>query len=203
MKEWSACPALLGGGIFCNSGCYGCSIEKMLKSVELLTEQGEVVQLSSKQLGFAFRTSSMKRGELKGIILRAYFDISKHEDKNVLKQMAESYKADRKETQDPPKQNLGTTLNTSGYKNNLRNKIISAFVIIYALVFHDKQKQYHLRKILTCLIYNRKNISKYISDKRMNCFIWKDDGADDVYPEYLTFMDEVFENCTLEIITKE
>lgn len=201
-KEWSACPALWGE-IYCNSGCYGCGIENVLKYIDLLTEHGEVIRVFSKELGFAFRTSTLKRGELKGIILRAYFDISQRKDMKQLKSISEKNKEDRKKTQDPPAHNLGSTVNTLGLKRNIRNFIISQIVRVYAHITSDNQKRYLLRKKLTCFLFGGKKVSKYISDKRMNCYIWKDDGADEVYTKYLTLMDKVWEQCTIEIITKE
>lgn len=203
MKEWSVYPAQWGGGIFCNSGCYGCGVEKKLKYIDFLTEHGEVVRILSKELGFAFRTSSLKRGELKGIILRAYFDISQREDKNLLLSLAEKNKENRTRTQDSPAQNLGSTVNTSGYKNNFKNFIISQIVRVYTHITSNRRNHYLLRKELTCLLYGAKKVSKYISDKRMNCFIWKDENAESAFSKYVTMMDNVYNNCTLEIIIKE
>lgn len=145
----------------------------------------------------------MKRGELKGIILRAYFDISKREHKKQLKSIAERNRADRKGTQDPPAQNLGSTVNTVGYKRNLRNMIISLLTRVYVHITDDRQKRYLFRKKLTCLMFGVNRISKYISDKRMNCFIWKDEGADEAYTKYIALMNEVYEHCSVEIIIKE
>lgn len=196
-------PGTVGGAIFCNSGCYGSSIEKTLKYIDLLTEHGEVIRIFSNELGFAFRDSSMKRGELKGIILRAYFDISHLKDKNLLKSISEKNQANRKETQDPPAQNLGSTVNVTGLKKSFRNFIISQIVRVYAHITSDKQRSYILRKNLTCLLFGCNRISQYISDKRMNCFIWKDSGADEAYTKYLILMDRVWDNCSIEIITKE
>ena len=196
-------PGTVGGGIFCNSGCYGCGLEKKLKYIDFLTEHGEVVRILSEELGFAFRTSSLKRGELKGIILRAYFDISQREDKNFLLSLAEKNKENRSRTQDSPVQNLGSIVNTSGYKNNLKNFIISKIVRVYAHITSNRQNHYLLRKKLTCLLYGAKKVSKYISDKRMNCFIWKDEDADSAFSEYVTMMDNVYNSSTLEIIIKE
>ena len=117
--------------------------------------------------------------------------------------ITEKNKADRKETQDPPTQNLGSTVNTTGYKRNIRNFVIFQLTRVYAHITRDRQKRYLFRKIITCLLYGEMKLSKYISDKRMNCFIWKDCGADEVYTNYIALMDKVYEQCTIEIITKE
>ena len=192
-------PGTVGGGIFCNSGCYGCGIDSTLKEIELLTTKGEVKRLSAQQLDFDFRTSAMKKGVLQGIILRGYFDISRRLKVNQLISIAEKNTADRKETQDPPAQNLGSTLNTHGIKGGLRNNIIKLLIRINCHVTKDKQKRYAFRKRMICLLYNAKSIEKYISDKRMNCFIWRDECADDAYPLYLEMMNKVYLNCIEEI----
>lgn len=195
-------PGTVGGGIFCNSGCYGCGIDNTLKEIELLTPGGEVLCLSAQQLEFSFRTSALKRGVLQGIILRGYFDISKRQAASKLLPIVEKNIADRKETQDPPAQNLGSTVNFSGMKGGLRNNIIKLLIRIYFHFSKDKKKRNAYRKRILCLIYNVKSVEKYISDKRINCFIWRDECADDAYPLYLKMMNKVFLNCTEEIIIK-
>ncbi len=196
-------PGTAGGGVFCNSGCYGCGIDKTLMYIDILTESGGIKRVTNEQMDFSFRSSIMKRGEIKGIILRVYFDISKKEDKSILMAIAEKNKADRKETQDPPAKNLGSTVNTNGYKGGLRNNIIKLFFKIYVHISKDKNKRFLFRKNITCLFYNRLMVAKYISNKRMNCFIWKDDDADVAYPYYLDMMEKVYLNCDIEIICKK
>lgn len=156
-------------------------------------------RLSAQQLDFDFRTSAMKKGVLQGIILRGYFDISRRLEVNQLISIAEKNTADRKETQDPPAQNLGSTLNTHGIKGGQRNNIIKLLIRINCHVTKDKQKRYAFKKRMICLLYNAKSIEKYISDKRMNCFIWRDECADDAYPLYLEMMNKVYLNCIEEI----
>ena len=196
-------PGAVGGAIYCNSGCYDCGIDKTLIEIELLTEQGEIIKVSAEKMKYEFRTSAMKRGELNGIILRAYFDISKREDSNILQSIANKNSLNRKQTQDPPTQNLGSTFNYTGYKRGLRNNIIKNVMRVYSRISKDTNKRYLVRKRITCLIYNKMSIFKYISDKRMNCFIWKDDGADAAYPKYMEMMRRIYSDVDVEIITME
>lgn len=168
-----------------------------------MTTEGEVIRLSAKHLDYDFRTSAMKKGVLQGIILRGYFDISKRQEVSQLLTIVEKNTVDRKMTQDPPAQNLGSTLNTSGIKGGLRNDIIKLLTRIYFHISKDKQKRYAFRKRIICILYNAKSVEKYISDKRMNCFIWKDADADAAFPRYLEMMNKVYADCSVEIITKE
>ncbi len=195
-------PGTVGGAIFCNSGCYGCGIDSTLKEFDLLTTNGEVTRLSAKLLDFEFRTSAMKRGMLKGIILRGYFDISKHQEVSKLISIAEKNIADRKETQDSPAQNLGSTVNTRGIKGGLRNNILKLLIRINCHVTKDKKKRYAFKKKMICFFYNAKSVEKYISDKRMNCFIWRDADADAAFPHYLKMMNKIYNECLVEIIIK-
>ena len=145
----------------------------------------------------------MKRSELKGIILRAYFDISRKKDYHLLQEIAKRNEEDRKETQDGPVKNLGSTINVHGYKKNARNIIIRFVSRVAKFVIHDKKKRYRAEKLLICALYNRLHLLKYISNKRINCFIWKDDGADKAYIQYQEMMNSVYEKCSLEIIVLE
>ena len=196
-------PGTVGGGIFGNSGCYGCGIETILKSVELLNEKGEIKFLSSKELEFSFRSSSLKRGEISGIILRAYFETSKHQDSSVLKKIAENNHKNRVRTQDPPSKNLGTTVNVYGYKKNIRNLIVRIVTFFLKICGIQQQNRNYIGYLLLCLMYNSAGVAKYISKKRINCFLWKDDRADIAFPKYLKMCERVYDVCKLEIDIKE
>lgn len=195
-------PGTVGGGVVNASGCYGCGVDKVLKSIDLLTPNCEIVNLKKDAIGYSFRSSALKRGEIKGIILYAYFDISKHEDKNKLTRIAEECTQNRKLTQDPPACNLGTTVNCAASRSCFRNFLINQLVKLCSTVIVDKEKQYIIRKQITCLMYGYPFLSKYISNKRINCWLWKDNGADKYFPVYLHMMEKMYEICTLEIEVK-
>lgn len=195
-------PGTVGGGIFCNSGCYGCGIEKILLKVEILLESGEIKCFQNEEMKFGFRSSIMKRGELKGIILRAYFNISQKGNNETLQIIAKNNMTDRKCTQDGPSHNLGSTVNYRGFKKNTRNLIIRILSRIYDLLSADKRKKYLFVKNLICTLYNCSELKKYISDKRMNCFLWRDEKADEYFPKYIELMNTVYDNCSTEIIIK-
>ena len=204
MRGWSTFPALWGGGIFGNSGCYGCGIENVLKSIDFLSTDGNISQLAVDDLEFTFRSSALKRGELQGIILRAYFDISCRDNIGNLQTAARSYEEDRKETQDPPANNLGTTVNHSQRRiEGVRGFLIKLCQKIFRYYTKNKEKTYRFNKWLTCIVYNRMDVLRYISDKRMECFIWKDDKADKAFEGYIELMSQAYKDCSIEIEVKE
>lgn len=176
----------------------------MLKTIDILTPDGNIRQLTTYDLKYSFRSSALKRGELQGIILRAYFDISCHGDIEKLQSVARSYEKDRKTTQDPPANNLGTTVNHGQRRiEGFRGFIIKVCQKLYRYYTKDKGKNYRFNKWLTCMVYNRMEVFKYISDKRMGCFIWKDEKADKVFEGYIKLMRRAYKGCSMEIEIRE
>lgn len=174
----------------------------MLQRVEILKENGNIVKMRREELGYSFRSSALKRGEIKGIILRAFFDISKFENKELLERKAEECTRDRKRTQDPPAHNLRTTVNCFGLRNNLRNRMIGRCTRIFTLLTSNNSRVNSVRTLLTCLIYGKPKLFNYISRKRINCWLWKDDRADLFFPDYIQMVRKMYDRVSIEIEVK-
>lgn len=59
--EWGVgIPGTVGGAVVGNAGAYGHSISEFVKSVEVLTESGEVKKYSKEDCGFVYRGSKFK-----------------------------------------------------------------------------------------------------------------------------------------------
>ena len=196
-------PGTVGGAIVNNSGCYRCGIDKVLKFVDLLTPDGNIVNISSKELGYTFRNSYLKNGIIKGVIVRAYLDISNKGNIEILKRVAAENTNNRMETQDPPAYNLGTTLNCSYYKKNFRNIIIRITSRILIVSIKNTKKRSEILKKLILFIYGRSYLDKFISNKRMSCFLWKDENADLYFDDYLKLIGDIYKHHTIEIEIKE
>jgi UDP-N-acetylmuramate dehydrogenase len=193
----------LGGAIVNNSGCYNCGIDKVLKSIDLLTPDGRIENITRKELGYTFRKSRIKTGEIKGIILRAYLDISAKGNTEELKRIAAINTCNRKMTQDPPAYNLGTTINYSTYKLNVKNILIALISRFLNLVTSDFTKRTRALKKVILFMYGRTYLSKYISDKRINCFLWVDENADLFFDDYVSLLSEVYKHSEMEIEIKQ
>ena len=50
-------PGTLGGATTMNAGAYGGEMKDIIKSVKVLNTEGEIIDLSSEELGFGYRTS--------------------------------------------------------------------------------------------------------------------------------------------------
>ena len=70
-SEWAATvPGTIGGAVYGNAGAFGGDMAGNLIWAELLTENGRE-KFTAEQMGYGYRTSILKRGELDGIVLCA------------------------------------------------------------------------------------------------------------------------------------
>lgn len=100
-------PGTLAGGLYGNAGCYGCHVADNLEKIDLLRADGEIVVVNKSDMKFAVRSSVLKRKELNGVILKAYFRLEKG-DKKQLQSVAVNNHKIRKLTQPGPTHNLGS-----------------------------------------------------------------------------------------------
>lgn len=104
--EWSAAvPGTVGGAVYGNAGAFGGDMNDNLVWAELLTRNGRE-KLSVGQMGYGYRTSVLKRGEIKGIILSALLKL-KNSTKEEASVKIEQFSARRKATQ-PPGASMGS-----------------------------------------------------------------------------------------------
>jgi UDP-N-acetylmuramate dehydrogenase len=105
--EWGASvPGTIGGAIYGNAGAHGGDMAGNLLEAEVLTKSGERVSLNSQQMGYAYRTSILKRHELDAIVLSATLALKNSERATVQATMDE-FVAHRKATQ-PPGASMGS-----------------------------------------------------------------------------------------------
>ena len=104
--EWSATvPGTVGGAVYGNAGAFGGDMNGNLVWAEVLTKNGRG-NLSVEQMGYGYRTSVLKRGEVKGIILSALLKL-KNSTKEEVSVKIEQFSERRKATQ-PPGASMGS-----------------------------------------------------------------------------------------------
>jgi len=104
--EWAATvPGTIGGAVYGNAGAFGGDTAGNLITVEVLTENGRE-KFSVDQLGYAYRTSILKRGELDAIVLSAELRLT-NSTKEEATVKIEQFSAHRKATQ-PPGASMGS-----------------------------------------------------------------------------------------------
>jgi UDP-N-acetylmuramate dehydrogenase len=104
--EWAATiPGTVGGAVYGNAGAFGGETARDLLRAEVLTDAGREWWPAEK-LGYGYRTSVLKRGELKAVILAAEFRL-KNGAAETIKTTIDQLTARRKATQ-PPGASLGS-----------------------------------------------------------------------------------------------
>ena len=104
--EWAATvPGTIGGAVYGNAGAFGGDMAGDLIHAELLTGNGKQ-QFTSEQMGYGYRTSVLKRGEVKAVVLSAELSL-KNSTKEEVTVKIQQFSAHRKATQ-PPGASLGS-----------------------------------------------------------------------------------------------
>jgi UDP-N-acetylmuramate dehydrogenase len=104
--EWAATvPGTVGGAVYGNAGAYDGDTAQDLMRAEVLTETGREWWPAEK-MGYGYRTSILKRGEVKGIVLAAEFRL-KNASPETIKTAIDQLTARRKATQ-PPGASMGS-----------------------------------------------------------------------------------------------
>ena len=104
--EWAATvPGTVGGAVYGNAGAFGGDVAGNLIHAELLTENGKET-LTVEQMGYGYRISALKRGELKAVVLSAELAL-KNSSKEEVTVKIQQFSAHRKATQ-PPGASMGS-----------------------------------------------------------------------------------------------
>ena len=190
-------PGTIAAAVYGNCGCRGCSVNNLLKSFTFIKETGEVVELTVEDLSLRYRSTSIKRGELKGVILCVTL---KKEKGNVeqLKAAAEKNHQIRLTQQPSGANNLGTTIN-GGAKKSLKGYcfVILEKIIKLLIGGNDDRKSF---LILLRLV----GMSKFVPYVYYwNRYMFLDETAHDLFQEYLLFIKTLYSDARLEIEIKK
>jgi UDP-N-acetylmuramate dehydrogenase len=105
--EWAATvPGTIGGAVYGNAGAFGGDMAGNLIWAELLTAEGGREKYTAEQMGYGYRTSVLKRGELDAIVLAAELSLRDSTKEEVTTNI-EQFSAHRKTTQ-PPGASMGS-----------------------------------------------------------------------------------------------
>ncbi|MCC6259244.1 MAG: UDP-N-acetylmuramate dehydrogenase [Anaerolineales bacterium] len=104
--EWGAAvPGTIGGAVFGNAGAFGGETSMNLIWAELLTVNGRE-KFTAAQMGYAYRTSVLKRREIKALVLSAELALQNSTKAEASAKIAE-FSERRKSTQ-PPGASMGS-----------------------------------------------------------------------------------------------
>ena len=80
-------PATVGGAVWMNAGCYGTETSAVLREVELMTRDGECMQLLPVDLAPGYRTTSLQSGDL--VVVGARFALEPGDSEAALARLDE------------------------------------------------------------------------------------------------------------------
>jgi UDP-N-acetylmuramate dehydrogenase len=104
--EWAGTvPGTIGGAVYGNAGAFGGDMAGNLRVAEISAQTGRQT-LSAAELGFGYRTSLLKRGVLKAVVLSTELRLTKSTKESVTARM-EAFSKDRKRSQ-PPGASMGS-----------------------------------------------------------------------------------------------
>ena len=193
-------PGTVGSAIVGNAGCFDCSLSSMMLRAEVLLPDGRLVSLQKEDFGFEKRSSTMKRGELKGVIISVDLRARKTDGDDDLDK-AEKTRLYRKNHQEGPRLNLGSVFSQRTQRRNIKNVLASYSAKVLSRLLN---KQYRaLLKYFLLRMYGYSDLEHYISNRNINTFIWQDSEAEVKFERYKEFMGKVFKDLKIEIEEKK
>ena len=193
-------PGTVAAAVYGNASCYKCSVNDLLVSVEFLQDNGEIVKLKPEDLKFKKRSSALKRGELRGVILSVTIR-KEYGDAETLRKLAEENHKKRLLTQPGPKDNLGSIYAvTEGYSKGswLIRKMASLMCLPVRITHKDKYAKAKLSAILK--LYNASELVPYVYG--WNRYIWKDAEAHELFWQFHKVHQKLFKKSDFEIEIK-
>lgn len=190
-------PGTIGASIYGNASCYGCSINNLLISLEVLKPNCDIVTLYPKDLELTHRSSAFKRHEIEGVILSAKLN-KKYGDAIELKQKAMEITHLRKSTQPGPANNLGSI-----YSNEEGSTYLGFILRIIGRLCKTIMSPFGIKisEIDVALyLLGEKDLNKYIFD--WNRFIWYDENAHNAFWRYHKIHRLLFRKSQFEIEIK-
>lgn len=195
-------PGTVAAAVYNNSSCFGSSIKALLIKIELLNNNGKIITLYPNDLNFQHRSSALKRKEIRGTILSVYLN-KEIADPKLLIQRAQLNHSKRILKQESGRKNLGSTFAKLGSLPLFIRIILKAYSLISRVLHIGKEKQQYTRIIIILFLSGYLRLLPYISRKNINCFIWKDEKADEVFELYRVFMKKIYKTEDLEIEIKD
>jgi UDP-N-acetylmuramate dehydrogenase len=105
--EWAGTiPGTLGGAVYGNAGAHGWDISKHLVEAEVVTRVGGKQTWNVEKMGFAYRSSNLKKGLSDVVVLAARLNVAPGTREEVQAKMSE-YSEIRRSTQ-PPGASMGS-----------------------------------------------------------------------------------------------
>jgi UDP-N-acetylmuramate dehydrogenase len=120
--EWAATvPGTIGGAVYGNAGAFGGEVAGNLLEAEVLSESGRATWPLEK-LGYGYRTSALKRGGPRAVVLAATLMLKNASRAAVTVKIAEF--SDRRKSTQPPGASMGSMFKNP--ENDFAGRLIEA-----------------------------------------------------------------------------
>lgn len=190
-------PGTIAAAVYGNCGCRGCSINDLVSSFDLLTPEGKVETLTSAELNLQYRSTSLKRNELMGVITNIRLKkIAGNADELI--QIAEKNHQHRVKMQPSAANNLGTTFN-GGLKPTLKGTVLKRIERIIGTVIRTKDTRVTYPRVLKLI--GKSKFVPYVY--YWNRYMFIDVKAHQLFPEYIDFVKTLYKDARLEIEIKK
>ena len=180
-------PGMVGGAVFMNAGAYGYEIKDVLKNIEIVDDEGVKKVIDKNALDLKYRNSALRNGNIKGIVTKCTFNITKGSQSEIEHRM-ELYHAKRHKYQDFMYPNLGSLYSGSIYrelgKEDAYFKVVSMlyFLFNYKLKLFRRESPIN-RKWINDIVVKRFDLNYDIqpfSNKGINCLVNRGQGTDEM-----------------------
>ncbi len=185
-------PGTIGAAIYGNAGCRNCSVIELLDKFTLLTDSGELVTCTREQLNATVRSTSLKRKELRGVIIDATL-AKRQGDAQRLKETALRNHRIRQEQQPSASNNLGTTIVAS--QKTFKGKVFALIEMMVKLFTGNKDPRRSFPKTLKLLGYG--DLAPYTY--YWNRYIFKDADSHLLFDKYQKLIMSLYKDARLEI----
>lgn len=202
-------PGTVAAASINNSGCYNSITENQLLYLEYINKKGKKITVDVNEMEYSHRNSVFKEGKKKGVILRVVYKKEVLINPMDLILVSQKYHEIRNQTQEQKTMNLGSIFANINYFNiKLIKKTFHGvslyciykltYIFLLAFRFPVKYRMKFIRNLL--LLYaNSWYLNKYVSNKNINVYLWKDNNADLYFDQYVEMMSSVFVDIKLEI----
>lgn len=195
-------PGTVGAAIYGNASCYGCSINSLLISFELLKPDGDIITVYPNDLKLSKRSSSLKRHELKGIILSVKLK-KEQGDAIMLKELASKNHHSRKVSQPAPADNLGSIYASKHTKTPIGYIVLGIakfFGLLYGLTGKHKKQIKDKQKEIVLSLLQARDLLPYVYG--WNRYIWKDELAHTLFWKFDKIHRRLYKDNEFEIEIK-
>lgn len=198
-------PGTIGGAVFMNAGAFNYSIDQVLQKVDIVHLDGRLETLPSSALELEHRNSIFRKGGHTGIVLRAYFKVTKGDQHTIYSNMS-LYHSKRHKYLEYMYPNLGSMFVGSVYRafaaKDLYYKIVSGIYILFNYKYKIFRRESPIdRKWLNDFTVKRFGIRfnrQPFSDKTLNMLINNSHHTDEILDYIDQIKGHVGENLQIE-----